>query len=66
MCTLYWYFLKRVINVTLSVLKQKSLNANVGTGPQTLNMMLNNQGQPSLTLGGKGLIIRIYCTLMFL
>lgn len=37
----------------LSVLKQKVINANVGTGPQGLNVMINNQGQPSLTLGGK-------------
>ncbi|XP_054273893.1 calcium homeostasis endoplasmic reticulum protein-like isoform X2 [Macrosteles quadrilineatus] len=39
-----------------AILKQKNQNANVGTGPQGLNVILNNQGQPSLNIGGQSLV----------
>uniref|UniRef100_A0A1B6G4R8 Calcium homeostasis endoplasmic reticulum protein n=1 Tax=Cuerna arida TaxID=1464854 RepID=A0A1B6G4R8_9HEMI len=39
-----------------AILKQKNVNSNVGSGPQSLNLMLSNPGQPALTIGGQSLV----------
>lgn len=49
-------------------MKQKNVNTGIGSGPQTLNMILSNPGQPNLTLGGKSNFIEaimIFCSNYF-